>query len=294
MAETPAPEPSSEQPPPIPHAPFRRPARPEPLTAGSLVGKTIRIWVSTLPQLLAVAALVHVPRFAVTFYFQTRTPSPTLTLLAEAFQKLELLLTPAFLGVFAVYFVFQRLRGERADLGRSVALGVRRIGTSLGITLLFAAPLIAVVFMTQRTTAELRSGSVTPGSIPTGTLLLVLLLTLVCNVIFALVFQAALPAAVVEKLGVFAALGRSARLTSGRRVTIFFANFLFGILSAFIVGPVVAITTFSGGATTTLVTTSAMYWVMGSLYCVFPIVLYHELRRTKEGFGIDELAKAFD
>jgi len=294
MAEAPAPDPASQQPPPIPPAPFRRPTRAEPLTAGSLVGKTMSVWSSTLPQLLAVAALVHAPRFAVSFYFQTRTPSPTLTLLAEAFQKLDLLLTPAFLGVFAVYFVFQRLRAERADLGRSVALGLRRIGTSLGITLLFAAPLIAVVFMTQKTTEEFRRGSVTPESISIGTLLVVLLLTAVCNIIFALVFQAALPAAVVEKLGVFAALGRSARLTSGRRLTIFGADLLFFLLSLVIFGPLVAITTFSGGPMTRFVASSAEFWVAGSLQCVFPIVLYHELRRTKEGFGIDELAKAFD
>jgi hypothetical protein len=37
-----------------------------------------------------------------------------------------------------------------------------------------------------------------------------------------------------------------------------------------------------------------MQWFFGSLACVFPIVLYHELRRTKEGFGAEELAKAFD
>ncbi len=292
MAETPAPEPSSQQPPPIPHAPFRRPARAEPLTAGSLVGKTMSVWSSTLPQLLAVAALVHAPRFAVSLYFQSRTPSPALAQLAEAFQMLEYLLLPAFVGVFAVYFVFQRLRGERADLGRSVALGGRRIATSLGITALFAVPQVAAVFMSQETTQKIASGQASGVSL--GSTLLVLLLMLVCNFIFALVFQAALPAAVVEKLGVFAALGRSARLTSGRRGTIFGANFLFGLVAGLIAVPVAIVAQFAGGPMTRFVASSALLWVAGSLQCVFPIVLYHELRRTKEGFGIDELAKAFD
>jgi hypothetical protein len=55
-----------------------------------------------------------------------------------------------------------------------------------------------------------------------------------------------------------------------------------------------ALNSFQHGAMGELVMTRVVTWVASSLQCVFPIVLYHELRRTKEGFGIDELAKAFD
>jgi len=202
---------------------------------------------------------------------------------------------PAFVGVFAVYFVFQRLRDEPADLGRSVALGFRRVGAALGITAIFALPQIALAFMGQQPAQALlaaRRGGADPDSL--GLALTVVVLSLVCQFVFALVFQSAMPAAVVEKLGVFPALGRSARLTSGRRLTIFGSNFIFGFLIFVLVTPVIVVALMQSNLTIRLAVLSAVLWVAGSLQCVFPIVQYHELRRTKEGFGIDELAKAFD
>jgi hypothetical protein len=289
----------AELPPPLPDAPRavpRNPYRkPEALTASSIVGKTMRIWVSTLPKLLAVAALVHVPRFAVLWYFQTHEAGETAARLGAAFRQLEFLVIPAFVGVFAVYFVFQRLRDEPADLGRSVALGFRRIGAALGITAIFAVPQIALVFTSQRTVQALLAaprGDVDGNSL--GLALAVAVLSIVCQFVFALVFQSAMPAAVVEKLGVLAALGRSARLTAGRRGTIFGSNFIFNFLIGLLSVPVTVVAVMQADLTTRLAVMSAVLWVVGSLQCVFPIVQYHELRRTKEGFGAEELAKAFD
>ncbi len=290
MAELPPPVPNAR--PAVPWNPYRKA---DALTASSIVGKTMRIWVSTLPRLLAVAALVHVPRFAVLWYFQTHEAGATATSLGQAFQSLEYLVLPAFVGVFAIYFVFQRLRDEPADLGRSVALGFRRIGAALGITAIFAVPQIALAFMGQQSAQELlalRRGGADAGSL--GLVLTVGALSLVCQFVFALVFQSAMPAAVVEKLGVFPALGRSARLTSGRRLTIFGSNFIFGFLIFVLVTPVIVVALMQANLTIRLAVMSAVLWIVGSLQCVFPIVQYHELRRTKEGFGIDELAKAFD
>jgi hypothetical protein len=292
MAELPPPVPNAR--PAVPRNPYRKA---DALTASSIVGKTMRIWISTLPKLLAVAALVHVPRFAVSWYFETHEAGATTVRLGQAFQRLEYLVLPAFVGVFAVYFVFQRLRDEPADLGRSVTLGFRRIGAALGITAMFAVPQIALAFMGQQSAQELLAGrrggaGADPDSL--GLLLTVGALSVVCQFIFALVFQSAMPAAVVEKLGVFRALGRSARLTSGRRMTIFGSNFIFGFLTAVLITPLTVVAMMQSNLTTRLAVLSAVLWVVGSLQCVFPIVQYHELRRTKEGFGIDELAKAFD
>jgi len=61
-----------------------------------------------------------------------------------------------------------------------------------------------------------------------------------------------------------------------------------------LVTPVIVVALMQANLTIRLAVMSAVLWVVGSLQCVFPIVQYHELRRTKEGFGIDELAKAFD
>jgi len=292
MAELPPPVPNAR--PAVPWSPYRKA---DALTASSIVGKTMRIWVSTLPKLLAVAALVHVPRFAVLWYFQTHEAGATATSLGQAFQRLEYLVLPAFVGVFAVYFVFQRLRDEPADLGRSVALGFRRVGAALGITAIFALPQIALAFMGQQPAQALLAaprGGAGPDAGSLGLLLTVSALSLVCQFVFALVFQSAMPAAVVEKLGVFPALGRSARLTSGRRLTIFGSNFIFAFLIFVLVTPVIVVALMQSNLTIRLAVISAVLWVVGSLQCVFPIVQYHELRRTKEGFGIDELAKAFD
>jgi hypothetical protein len=132
----------------------------------TVLGTTFSLWTSTIPQLLAVAALVHLPRFALRCIFLGHPSNPVLVALQSGFESLDFIVVPAFVSVFAVYFVFQRLRSEPADLGRSIALGFRRILTSLGITAILGAPLFVLVYLSVHMSQEIveKANRTDPGS----------------------------------------------------------------------------------------------------------------------------------
>jgi hypothetical protein len=109
-----------------------------------------------------------------------------------------------------------------------------------------------------------------------------------------LVVPVAAPAAVVESRGVFASLRRSAVLTKGARGTIFGTYVIYGLIWAIPGGALSITIELMHDATKQFFARSAFDLVMSSLTCVLPIVLYHELRETREGIGIDELAAVFD
>ena len=118
-------------------------------------------------------------------------------------------------------------------------------------------------------------------------------------------FFVAVPAAVAEHQGPFAALGRSAELTKGYRWRIFGAGLL-AFLLLFAVGIAFGVAagtfpfTLSGELVHTVPGTPAM--VIGSLFeavqylfiLVFAAVLYHQIRVAKEGSSAEEIAAVFD
>ncbi|RVU38672.1 hypothetical protein EOI86_05185 [Hwanghaeella grinnelliae] len=115
----------------------------------------------------------------------------------------------------------------------------------------------------------------------------------------------AVPAAVAERKGPFAALSRSAALTKGYRWRIFGAGILaFLLMLAVGVAFGIAAGTFpftlSGELIQTAPGTAAI--VIGSLFeavqylfiLVFASVLYHQIRVAKEGSSAEEIASVFD
>src|SRR5215831_4400604 len=190
-----------------------------PLLASQVVGKSLRLWFTSLPQLVVVAAMICIPFFVLRWML--RGEEGWKTTLAGSLPSIQMLAVAAIGQSFAMRFVFQRLRGERTDLARSIAAGARRIGTVAGISLLLALPWIAYVATILLLARDLESShgqrAVTlagPGMVLAGAAFLVF------ELIVLLVFPVATPAAVVEGGGIFASLRRSARLTKGRRSTI--------------------------------------------------------------------------
>jgi hypothetical protein len=201
---------------------------------------------------------------------------------------------------FAVRFVFQRLRGDRPDLGRSIAVGMKNLGVVAGIDLLLSAPQILYLFIIVFETKTLIEDNATGirggtagigalGALELGSIAIALFLFVV-----QLVFPVAAPAAVVESRGVFASFRRSATLTKGSRSTIFGVYFIYGLILMLPAGGIsFIIETMRPGASQFLAR-SAHDLLLASLTCVLPIVLYHELRDSKEGIGIEDLAAVFD
>ncbi len=127
------------------------------------------------------------------------------------------------------------------------------------------------------------------------------LLLIVPGIMMAVAWIVAIPALVVERTGVFAALGRSADLTRGRRWPIF--GFIFLYLIAFgvvqqvvlgIVGSVIVATTPSAMMVQRLPVSAALGVLSVILAVCRVAAIYYELRTTREGVGPEAFASVFD
>jgi hypothetical protein len=164
-----------------------------------------------------------------------------------------------------LYGAFEDMRGLPVNLGESIKVGLRRffpvLGVSICVPLLAGLAAIALVF---------------PG-LMVGTMLFV-----------------SVPVCVVERLGVFKSMGRSARLTKGHRWKIF------GIwIAVLVVGGIAqsfltAIARTIGGMMLGLVISLVCGALVVAFNAILAVVVYHDLRVAKEGVDTDQIASVFD
>ena len=170
------------------------------------------------------------------------------------------------------------IRGSISDLNGARAAFGDCLGTATGDIL----PLIGVSILT------------------TVICVMGLFFFVVPGIILALILSVSAPVRVVERTGVFAALGRSGDLTRGHRGAIFLLFLLYGV------GMVV------GGLVLSLATAPLAFvgqsHVLVDAVVITPLVgaftaligaagiasIYFELRTVKEGIGIEALAAVFD
>jgi len=177
---------------------------------------------------------------------------------------LQIVLTQVAVGAIS-FGVFQEMRGQRADFGQCIARAVGLIFPVLGVSI------------------------VTALAIGIGAVLLV-----VPGLIVACMLWVVIPVAVVERPGVFASLSRSGALTKGHRWQIFGIVLIIGIAE---MGATYALTRIFSSIGGFLLGQLAS-WVVtaaGSAYtAVSTAVGYTSLRFTKEGIGIEDIARIFD
>lgn len=127
------------------------------------------------------------------------------------------------------------------------------------------------------------------------------MLLIVPGVLLALAWCVAVPAYVVEQPGVFGSFGRSADLTRGNRLNIFWLGCIF-LIAAIIIGVVIGIV-----ATVLRFATAGLFLYVQAVI-VSPIissavaalgaslsaVLYTQLREIRDGVGAQSLAGIFD
>jgi hypothetical protein len=107
-------------------------------------------------------------------------------------------------------------------------------------------------------------------------------------------FYVAVPACLVERLGVLSSLGRSRRLTKGRRWPIF-GLLLLMIVASLAVGFFFVFLRLKGApALPTLLAHFAWNAAYLSFSGVLAAVVYHDLRIDKEGVAIEKLTSVFD
>lgn len=126
-----------------------------------------------------------------------------------------------------------------------------------------------------------------------------LLVLLVPGIMLATIWAVAGPALVVERIGVFAAFGRSARLTRGARwrilglVLLIFAIYLVASAALGFVGGAAAIGTGRPGTWVEALGSAVMQTLFTAVWSAVQGSLYVELRDWKDGPGGDRLADIF-
>jgi len=162
------------------------------------------------------------------------------------------------------FVVFQSLRGGKTSIGASVQKGFSRLFPIIGVSIVYAL------------------------GVGIGLVLLI-----VPGIIIACMWYVAVPATVLENLGVGAALSRSGALTKGYRGSIF-ALFLMIFLMMLVVMLVLAGMFAALGAAVG----GVLSLVIGVFIALFSgtlsAVCYHDLRMVKDGVSTEDMAKVFD
>src|SRR6185503_20950599 len=123
-----------------------------------------------------------------------------------------------------------------------------------------------------------------------------MVLLVVPGLILATIWAVAIPSAVVERTGVFASLSRSVDLTRERRWRSFGAILVAGLITIVIAAVIGGLAVVIGGVQS--VSFAVVLWAITAISQAFSAcvvaTLYYNLRREKEGVGIEQIAQVFD
>ncbi len=260
-------------------------------SASVVVRRTCRVWFTSLHHLLVISVAFLAPAFALAWLVRGRVSK-------DEFGRV--LGSGTFLFMFlmqgaVVSLVFQKLRGQRPQVLASIGAGFKRALSVIGVVLVMAIASSALIVGGSVLEAVLSPSGEEHVVLGVTYGFVLLAMTFLLVGLF-LAWCVAIPAAVVEKLPPTRALARSMRLTKGSRLRIFGALLLlsgvFFVGELVIVSPLMMLARFYGltAAPWLLV---VVLTLVASFVSVWPAVLYHELRETKEGIGLEQLASVF-
>lgn len=258
------------------------------LRARSIVGRVFFVWTRTFTQLLVVAAIVHVPLLGFEWWLQGLPPGDSMRdRIVRVLPGIDFFVLSRVVEAFAALLVFQRLKGVEVSVARSIREGLRRIGTILAIVVitlvaLMLIPMAALVLLFY----VLHD--------PRAHLAVALLPFVVAWLTYALVYCLPMPVALVEGVGAFKAFQRSRILTRGFRFRIFRMWFLLGLVTVIPRAILHSAVTSVAEPFEKLLVAAGVDWLLASLACVVPMVLYNDLRTVKEGTEIDQLLEVFE
>jgi hypothetical protein len=238
-----------------------------PLRVGVVLSKTFSVFGSRLGGFFLLSFIPMIPLLAVILW---AAPSATTRVGAAASGAAALGGLAGFLTFFlailaqatTLYGAFQQMGGQPFSISESLGVGLRRILPVMGVALL------------------------------TGLLtVLAFLLLVVPGIMVFCMLYVAVPVCVIEKIGVFDSLSRSAVLTKGYRWQIFGLLALVSITSL-IVQLVLGL--LGGPVAWGQVLTFGWQVIATSFSAVLVAVVYHDLRVAKEGMDTGNLANVFD
>ncbi len=243
---------------------------------GGVFSRTFSVFSRNFLTFGLIALLANLPGVAINLLVGTPRPGTAPLVLVGLTAVLFLVLAQVSMAAI-VYGAFQDMAGRPVHLLDSVQVGLRRSFSVLVVAILspFLAVLAAIFF-------------VVPG------------------VILFLMWFVAIPACVVERLGPIKSLGRSRQLTKGHRwkllglILLVFALLLvisfvlFATLGALGIGAFVGGAGRVAGAVISLAIGLIWQVVWGTLYAIFVVVTYHDLRVAKEGVNTEQIVAVFD
>lgn len=251
---------------------------------GEALGRGFAIWFKNLPSFLVLAILVYSP---IIVYTALVTSGAVL----DDAEKLETYNAVTVLMQFALnlivtaavlYGTIQQLSGRHAGIGESIGVGLKRLFPVLGVGILSGLA-VAVWFLIL----------LVPGVGP-----FLAILAIVPALIMMCLLYAAVPAAVVERPGLFGALRRSRELTSGCKGQIFGILLVLGVLSIIISYLLKSIFVSDSMTDHDM---KLFIWIglavdiaLAALSATINGVVYHDLRVAKEGVGTEDLARVFE
>jgi uncharacterized membrane protein YbhN (UPF0104 family) len=164
-----------------------------------------------------------------------------------------------------LYGAIKEMRGEAFTIGQS-----------FGVVLSRALAIFGITFCVSVATAIATLALIFPGFI------------IMC------ILYVSIPACVIERLGVFASMGRSSDLTRGYRWPIFGLILIVGIISLVLSSLVTYLLAMAGGRPISWVINFGWQVVSTAFGGVLVAVIYHNLRVAKEGVDVSKIANVFD
>lgn len=245
----------------------------KPFMLGEVLRDVFRVWGARFLPFTGVAFLLYTPVLA---YYLLAHPD----LMGEEILEYswamglftQLFLVPLLTGILT-YGTIQKLRQRPGAMSDLFRVGVDRMLLVLGVSIVAGLAYVAGFICL-----------IVPG--------------LICLAIF----YVAVPAAAVERTGVFRSLGRSNHLSSGYRWHIFALYVIVLLITVALsvpFGAILVAVMFIGdpgdmGAWVIPFSSSLFGILLVPLSAIPPAVAYHRLRFLKEGVGADELARIFE
>ena len=197
---------------------------------------------------------------------ECRDPAQAIIMLGLGFVLLMVLCTLG--SAVILHAAFQDMLNRPVNLADSLKVGLRQFLPLMLLSPVAAAPLVLG-------------------------LTLVIIPVLILSVIPFTRWFVAVPACAVERLGLVTSLLRSRDLTKGRRWRIFGLVLLLLLLS--LVVPLLELALSAvGGQISVVVGDLISIAIVGASSSVIITVTYHDLRATKDGIDIEQIAAVFD
>jgi len=229
---------------------------------GQVFSRSFDILFRNLVKFVALNAIVFLPLLAYQLVFQRTLGGGQAT---NAIGGLLGFVLAFVAQAAALYGAFQQMRQKPFEIGESLQKGLRRLGPVVGTAICAG---LGTMF---------------------GFILLI-----VPGLILLTMWYVALPACVLENVGPFEALSRSAFLTKGNRWKVFGIAVVIGILAMIASFVLTAVLGFAIGWIGIIVASYLSDVLIYSFGSVVVAVVYHDLRVAKEGVDVERIVAVFE